>query len=284
MFDAEDVKALEKEGDLLSQKIISDILGENFWIKPQQIYCYASLDSTNTTARTLALEGACHGTLVITDAQVNGKGRLGRPWASKAGEGLWFSLILRPKWSVKEASRMSFLIAAAVSEGIRMSGALAEIKWPNDILINQKKVCGILIEMGAQKEQADYFIAGIGINVNQRREDFAPELQDKATSLAEASGKKQNRLAVLKAVLAKIEAYLELYQAEGFEAIKAIWLKNCCILEKEVCILHKNTVLQTGRVWGIDDDGALLLKTENGLLERVLSGDVSLRAVGKTYI
>lgn len=259
-------------------------LEPGFISKRQEILCYGSLDSTNIEAKRLALAGKGHGTVLLTEEQTAGKGRLGRPWVSLPGTGIWTSLILQPEMNIEQISRYSFVIAVAVAEGIRQATALpAEIKWPNDILIDGKKVCGILLELMAEENQVDYLIIGFGINANQRKADFPADVQQKATSLAIAAGHAVDRTAVLCAVLNAIQRNDQLLQTQGFAAVREKWQELSCVIGRDVVLTGAGLQPLNGTVKGIDEDGALLLQTDKGI-ERILSGDLSLRAVGSNYM
>ena len=269
--------------DVFTAQEISRYLPEPFLGTKGQIIYYDAVDSTNQEARRLILQGCGQGTVIVANMQTAGKGRLGRHWESPAGTGIWSSLILEPEVGLQQTSLYSFVIAVAVAEGIgEATGLRAEIKWPNDILIGGKKVCGILLELVAEMMQVHQLIVGIGINANQQLEDFPPEVQLKGTSLAIALGHSVNRSAVLGTVLTKVQEACLLLEQEGCAAIREKWIALSCVIGKEVQIMRQGKALLTGVVEGLGSDGALLVQTEHGL-EEIIAGDVSLRAADGSY-
>lgn len=239
-----------------------------------RIYYISKTGSTNEDAKKLAQQGAPHGTLVLAEKQEKGKGRLKRPWISPQG-GIWLSIILRPDLSPEQAPKLTMLSAVAVADVIREGIDLeAFIKWPNDILIEGKKVCGILTEMSAEIDMVNYVIIGIGINVNNTA--FPQELENKSTSLKLSKGEIIPRADFLAAVLEKFEYYYKVFEARGFEEVLKKWRLLCGNLGKPVRIFGRNDSFE-GVALDIDEDGALLVKKDDGSVIRVLSGDVSLR-------
>lgn len=257
------------------------MLPEEIWSKAKlsflgdRIYYYSTIDSTNTQAKKLAQQGAPHGALVIADEQTGGKGRMGRAWLSPGGTGIWVSVILKPQLMPFDAPKLTILTAVAVAEAIRdKTGILAEIKWPNDILIEGKKVCGILTEMSAEVDAVNFVVIGIGINVNN---DFFPEeIRNKAISLKMAGGEKVNRTDVIAGFLERLEYHYNVSMSQGFEPVFEKWRKLCLNLGKPVEIVAGSRVI-TGIALNIDEQGALMIKKNNGGIERVLSGEVSLK-------
>lgn len=264
-----------------AQEIRRQLPGE-FWQNGEILY-YDELDSTNQEARRLSSRGYGQGTVIVADAQTAGRGRLGRHWDSSGGKGIWFSLILEPKVSLQQTSYYSFVAAIAVAEGIRQeTGLQAEIKWPNDILIGGKKVCGILLELMAELTQVHQLIMGIGINANQIPADFPEEIQAKATSLAIESGHPVQRSQVLGAILQHLKENCRLLEEEGFSIIREKWTALSCVVGKEVRIIQQGKELMTGIAEGLGADGALLVRTDQGV-EQIIAGDVSLRAMDGGY-
>lgn len=268
--------------DVLRAPEISRGLEQTMW-KPDCIFCHDEIDSTNQEARRLILQGYGQGTVIVAEQQNAGRGRLGRRWESPSGSGIWFSVILEPSVSLQETSRYSFVTAVAVAEGIRQATGLpAQVKWPNDILIDGRKVCGVLLELVAEMTRVHQLIIGIGINANQKPEDFPDEVQKKATSLAIESGHPIQRREVLCAVLRSMEENCRLMEQQGFAAICRKWAELSCVIGREVQILRQNEPVLYGKAVGLDEDGALLVQTENGT-ERIIAGDVSLRAADGSY-
>ncbi len=268
--------------DVLNQEEIGRALPDGFF-GSTQIFCYEELDSTNLEARRLILQGHGQGTVIVAERQTAGRGRLGRPWESPSGTGIWFSVILEPGVSLQQTSSYSFVMAVAVAEGIRQATGLeAQVKWPNDVLLQGKKVCGILLELVAEMSQVHQLIAGIGINANQQLTDFPEEVRQKAISLAVAAGHPVQRTSVLCAVLQKIEENCVLLEQQGFDAIREKWLSLSCVIGKEVQIVRQGDAILTGTAVGLGSDGSLQVQTAQGI-EQVVAGDVSLRAVDGSY-
>ena len=244
---------------------------------------YDSIDSTNLEARRLIGQNCGHGTVVTAESQTDGKGRLGRAWNSARGAGLWFSVVLEPRIPVHQVSLYSFAAAVSVAEGIQLStGLSSQVKWPNDVLLKGRKVCGILLELVAERNQPVRVIIGIGINANQQMEDFPEDVQHKAVSLAMETGKSVDRQQVLDAVLERLAFYSAELEQNGFAAIRETWTALSCVSGKAVQIVQQGKPVLYGTALGLDDDGALLVQTEQGT-ERITAGDVSLRAADGGY-
>jgi len=243
------------------------------WLGKNQYY-FREINSTNRAAKDLAEMYEPEGTIVMADRQTEGEGRLGRKWLS-SGEGLWFSVILRPKRDPSDAPQITLLAAVAVAEAIKKkTNLITGIKWPNDILIHQRKVCGILTELNVNEE--DYFvILGIGINVNISLEDFGAELGEIATSLLIESGEIVHKVELLKEVLLKLEEWYLIWQEQGFEPIRQAWKKQNITLGQKVKItsLHE---YEFGEALDIDDSGALIVKNDEGEIKNFNFGEVSL--------
>ncbi|MCF6095953.1 biotin--[acetyl-CoA-carboxylase] ligase [Thermovorax subterraneus] len=264
---------LKKSPDLLlPEEIIQNSCLE---FLARKIYYYPSIGSTNDEAKKLAQNGAPHGTLVIAEEQTGGKGRLGRRWVSPPREGIWLSIILRPSMEPYEAPRITITCAVAAAKAIRkVTGIDCRIKWPNDLLVEGKKVAGILTEMSADMDSINFVVVGIGINVNNA--DFPDEIKETATSLKLAYGKNVDRLKILTEFLLQFEELYRVLEERNFEKILEEWRKLSCNLGRRVRIIGKNFELE-GIALDVDSDGALLIKTDGGKVERVLSADVSLR-------
>jgi len=233
--------------------------------------------STNELAKELAQEGAAEGTVVIAEEQTGGKGRMGRSWYSPSGQGLWFSVILRPQISTAGVSKITLVSAVAVAKSIReVTGLQAGIKWPNDILIDNRKVSGILTEMNAEIDRVNYLILGIGVNVNTRPELMPPELAGTATSLAEQKGARISRIELLASILNNLDAAYREFIKGNFAPILSLWKEMSVTLNRWVRISSINDT-DEGIAFDVDDEGALLLMKKDGSMKRILSGDVSLR-------
>ncbi|MGO4888086.1 biotin--[acetyl-CoA-carboxylase] ligase [Anaerobacillus sp. MEB173] len=242
----------------------------------QEIVYKDSLVTTQEVAHRLAGEGAIEGTVVVADEQTGGKGRLGREWYSPKGSGLWMSIILKPEIPPQQAPQLTLLAAAGVVRGIQKATGLdCEIKWPNDILFNGKKIVGILTEMQSEPDRIHSVIVGIGINVNQRIEHFPEELQQIATSLAIETGQEVSRTNVMKQILEEIEGLYYTYLKKGFTPIKEIWESFAVSLGKLVRARTIQGVIE-GVAKGITDDGVLLLEDEKGEVHKIYSADIEI--------
>lgn len=232
--------------------------------------------STNTEAKKAANEGCPDGTLIIGEEQSNGRGRMARGWFSPLGQGIWFSVVLRPPFQPYDAPKCTLLAAVAVTRAIRaVTGVDCGIKWPNDILYQGRKLVGILTEMSAEMDAINYIVIGTGINVNISESDFPPELRAIGVSLATAAGRPVERLPLLQAVLTEMDSLYAQARQEGFTAILDEWRALSVTLGQAVTVLCGDESY-AGTAVDIDADGALLVDTATGR-ERVLAGDVSIR-------
>lgn len=236
-----------------------------------------TVDSTNTYAKELARQGAPHGTVVLADCQTGGRGRMGRHFSSPKGLGIYCSVILRPHAEPSKLLHLTPMMAEAARQAVmEATGLSPQIKWVNDLVINGRKLCGILTEMGLKGTKTDYIIVGVGINCNQKKEDFPLELQEMATSLSMEMGKEVDREAVINALLRQIQKASNdlLAPQEWMEAYR----QNCITIGKEVQIIRGEEVRQ-GFAESMDDTGALVIRLADGSRERVDSGEVSVRGL-----
>lgn len=264
--------------DLLLPLEIQDGLGTN--IIGKTVYHCHEVDSTNRYMRELARAGEPEGSVVLAETQTAGRGRLGRLWKSPNG-GIWMSLLLRPKLPPHQAQLLTLLAAvAAVEATAAVSSVKPGIKWPNDLLVSGKKLAGILTEVSAEIEQVNYIVIGLGVNVNIDRDEFGPELQGVATSLLAQSGQRINRVSWVQAFLRNMDREYVQIQSAGFAEVLTRWRRYSVTLGRDVDVsLAENTV--TGMALDIDEQGALLVRTESGV-QTFWAGDVSLRPdVGK---
>jgi BirA family biotin operon repressor/biotin-[acetyl-CoA-carboxylase] ligase len=230
----------------------------------QRIHYFSEIGSTMDTARELAKKGAPEGTIVIAEAQTLGRGRLSRQWLSPQG-GIYFTLILRPKISPAYAPRVNLMTAIAVAATIRKLFALeADLKWPNDVLISGKKICGILAEIDAEVDIVNFVNVGIGINANNSVARF----QKTATSLKEVLGREVSRKVFLGALIGEVERRPLLMKTDLVKE----WKDLSVTLNKEVRVVSLGEEV-TGQAVDIDATGALMLKTSDGSLRTILSGD-----------
>jgi BirA family biotin operon repressor/biotin-[acetyl-CoA-carboxylase] ligase len=240
------------------------------------IHYYTTVSSTNNEAKRLANEGCPEGTIVLAEEQKSGRGRLARGWFSPYARGIWFSVVLRPKFPPQEAPKCTLLAAVAIARAIRAMGVNCGIKWPNDILFNGKKLVGILTEMNAEMDAINYIVIGMGINVNTDAGEFPEELRDIAASLSTVLGRKVSRSDLFIALLHELESLYELVSQEGFSPILSEWRTLSATLGHMVDVFGINRSF-SGLALDIDTDGALIVETEAGL-EKVIAGDVSVRS------
>ena len=267
---------LVEGADVITQAELASMLHTQ-WIGTRLEY-FDETDSTNIRARKLAEEGAPHGTLVVADRQTAGKGRRGRSWVSPAGTGIWMSMVLRPSMAPMSASMLTLIAGLAVVKGVKESTGLeAMIKWPNDAVLNGKKICGILTEMSTEVECIRYVIPGIGINVNI--DDFPEEIRDKATSLKLEAGRNIKRSPVIAAVADSFEYYYDIFmKTSNMSGLKDDYNKALVNKDREVLVLDPRGQYK-GRALGIDDEGSLLVRQEDGNVSAVISGEVSVRGI-----
>lgn len=235
------------------------------------------LDKTTSTqedARQLAEEGAAEGALVISEEQTGGRGRMGRKFHSPRGKGIWMSLVLRPKQPLHLTQQLTLLTGVAVCRAIAKSaGVQTDIKWPNDILYQGKKVCGILLESATEDERVRYCIAGIGISANLKEADFPEELRNVATSIRIAGGKTVNRTSLIQSIMTEMEVLYELYNEQGFEPVASLWEALSGTVGREVQVQTARDRF-SGIATGLNQDGALLVRNQHNELVPVYSGDI----------
>lgn len=232
-------------------------------------------DSTNRRAMALAAGGAPEGTLVVAETQTGGRGRRGRVWFSPAGDNIYASVILRPTIPPGQAPRITLMAAVALAEALRKQTELpARIKWPNDILISGKKIAGILTEISTDMDRVDYVVIGLGVNVNTRAADLPSDIARLATSVRIAGGRRVSRAALLRSILESIDACYAQFQVEGFSPIMDRWRRHNNVIGQRVTVDMLGT-RHTGVVENVDDDGVLILRTDDGGLKRIFSGDVT---------
>lgn len=241
----------------------------------QNVLYYPTIGSTNDVAKEAARRGAPEGTLVIAEEQTAGKGRLGRRWLASPGTSLLMSLLFYPDLAPSQAQRLTMLCSLAVVEGVRIvTGLRLQLKWPNDILINYKKVGGILTETGVTGGHLDYVIVGIGLNVNLEVSRI-PEIAATATSLEQELGRKVPRLRLLQETLKKIEGRYQRLKAG--ESPHEEWASNLVTLGRRVQVTSP-AGQEEGWAEGVDEDGALILRRGDGSTVLIAAGDVTLRA------
>ncbi|MFH1328921.1 MAG: biotin--[acetyl-CoA-carboxylase] ligase [Candidatus Bathyarchaeota archaeon] len=242
----------------------------------RKIHFLKDVTSTNDVAKRLAFEGAEEGSVVIAGSQLNGKGRGGREWFSPLG-GIWLSIILRPKSGFSNAALITLMAGIAVARVIsRITKLKAALKWPNDVIINGKKVCGILAEMSGPFENR-FLVLGIGINANIDSNTFPIELKVVATTLRSELRYDVNKVELIRLALEELEGlYLQLTQnSQGGKVILTEWKKLTNTIGAYVTFVTGDEIFK-GQAVDVDEDGALILKLENGSFKKFYSGDVSI--------
>ena len=260
--------------DLLLSERLEAVLRHRRFGTPR--FTYGRLGSTNEVAARLASADAPEGTLVTAEEQTRGRGRQGKSWHSPAGAGIWMSLVLRPKFGADRAVSIPLLGALAIAEGIRaVSGTSPELKWPNDVYLGGLKLAGVLGESVVDGANVRFAVLGMGINVNLPASSLPPELQETAGSLAMITGKQWDRVDILAAILAGLEARYDAFAENGFDAIRMEFLQATRLVGRSVDVLFPHTTL-SGTVLDLSPDGDLLLATEAGS-SRVRVGEASLK-------
>lgn len=259
---------LASSPDILTEYSVRDGLETKFI--GQNIFVYSETDSTNNRAKDNA--SSPDGSLFIADIQTGGKGRLGRGWVAPSGVGIWMSLLLKPELSPSDVPQITLVAGLAVCRAI---GFGAKIKWPNDIVIGSKKVCGILTEMSAEINRVNYVVCGIGVNVNIP--SFDGELSEKATSLLIETGQRHNRAEITRRILTEFEILYTDFLKNGLKNILPDYKSFCATLNREVQVIYKHETVSAAAV-DIDADGSLVIE-KDGERITVNSGEVSVRGI-----
>ena len=263
---------LVQSPDLLTPYEIKPIL-KTKWMG-RMVHYFHSLDSTNSKAYQLGLNGAKEGEVVIAESQEKGRGRLGRRWFSPPFLNLYLSVILRPKILPHQASLITLMAAVATAGAIeKFSGLPPMIKWPNDILLRDRKVAGLLNEIHSEMDRIHFVILGIGVNLNMDGKMFRKEIRTVATSLKIEMGRRVSRKAFLQFLLLELEAWYSIFLKEGSSPVLKAWRERAQIKGRRVKVTFFGETL-AGVAVDVDSDGALILKTEDGKRKRVVAGDV----------
>jgi BirA family transcriptional regulator, biotin operon repressor / biotin---[acetyl-CoA-carboxylase] ligase len=255
--------------DLLSRLGKTRVIGRD-------IRVFQETTSTNDVVEKLARDGVKEGVVVFAESQTGGRGRLGRKWTSPSGKGLWFSVLLRPKAHPQDTTQLTVASSTALRRAIaNQTRVQPKIKWPNDLLVEGRKLAGILTEMNAELDQVKYVILGIGVNVNLTASDFPPELRKTATSLKIETGRSISRSDLAAAILRELDEDYARIASGRFGAIAEEWEAHGTTLGHQVVIRLGQREIR-GRAEALGEDGGLMVRTEYGRLERILSGDVTL--------
>lgn len=248
----------------------TQLLGKN-------IQYYEEVDSTNNKAKEVARLGASEGTIILADKQTLGRGRLGRHWSSPAKVGIWMSIVLRPPLLPYQVSQLTLIAGVNMCEAIQeVTGLECKIKWPNDVVVNGKKVCGILTEMSAEMERINHIVVGIGVNVNHK--SFPEELPH-ATSLAIEAKKDYSRRDIIKAFLEKFERdYIQYKENPTLISILPRYEASCITLNNRVRIIMNNEEFIAQAI-KIGEQGDLIVRMDNGEEKMIVSGEVSVRGL-----
>lgn len=270
-------KLMESPDILLPQEIQDNLKTEFIG---QSLKYLQQVDSTNLYAKRMAEDDFIEGTVVIAEEQLKGKGRLGRAWVSPKEKGIWMTIMLKPKINTADAAKITLLAACAVCKAIEEKcGVYPKIKWPNDIVLNGRKLCGILTEMGAEQDEITYLIVGIGINANLEEQDFPPELQEIATSIRIEKGSPIIRKDLAAAIINEFENHYKAFiVSSSIKSFNEEYKQKSAVLGKEVRVIS-STMQLIGTVTDISPEGQLILKLEDGSLREIISGEVSVRGL-----
>ncbi len=238
------------------------------------IFCFGSVGSTNDRAHVLAESGAVDGTLILAEEQTRGRGRRGRDWHSSPGRGIWLSLILRPEFPATQAPGLSLVAGLSLAETIEdFAGISAEVKWPNDCLVNNKKTAGILTELSAEKQKINYIVLGMGVNLAHRNTDFPPELRDIATSVEVEANRAIDRVGFLQNLLLHLEKNYDRFSLEGLTPLIEPYSSRCNLIGCQITTQIGAKSI-TGKALRIDDSGALVIES-NGRETPLTAGEIT---------
>ena len=260
----------------MKEQILSKLSAECPW--RGTLHWYPDIDSTNTQAKLLAKAGAPHGTVLVAGHQTGGRGRMGRTFQSPDGQGVYLSVILRPNCMPAQLMHLTCAAGVAMMQAVEaVSGIRPQMKWINDLVVDRKKLGGILTEMSVDKGLVDYAVVGIGINCLQQPEDFPPEIAGLATSLSLAAG---HPITPAKLAAAMVEALWKMDRTLFSEKaqLMAEYKENCITLGKEIQVIRQEQI-RRGKALDLDAEGGLLVQYEDGSVETVSSGEVSVRGM-----
>ena len=265
----------KEETEYISASEISKDLNTKYIGK--ELFVFNEVSSTNTLARFLSMNGIADGSVIISEKQTNARGRSGKAWESPLG-GVWLSIVLNPHVDYAKLPLITLATGVAVAKTLEKVGVEnPEIKWPNDIMINGKKVCGILTEAVTKLNTIENVIIGVGIDANLNVEDFPEELQEGTTTLQNELGRKGNENLLIKTFLEEFEEISELFNHEGYEEILKEWRKRSYSIGKIVEVREPFNKNYDAYVLGVSREGALIVEKIDGTLEKVISGECIIK-------
>ena len=245
-----------------------------------EIRCFDVIDSTNTYLKKAALEGAVDGVVAVAEHQTAGRGRMTRSFESPKGKGLYLSVLLRPQLQPEQLLPVTALAGVAVCDAVeRICGVRPGLKWPNDPVLGNRKVCGILTEMVLDERGCPNVILGVGMNVSQTAEDFSPEVSKLATSLFMALGAEVSRPALAAALIREIDRLYTALLADDLTAYLTAYRRDCVNLGKTIQLIGLDGSREKAEAVDVDEDFGLVVRGENGLLRTVRTGEVSVRGL-----
>lgn len=275
------IESVNKKGYRLVEKPDDILMPENVYYNldtkfiGKNIVHLDTVDSTNNYAKSIANDVA-DGTVVISEEQTSGKGRLGRVWKSKSGDGIWMSIIVKPDISPTGAPFLTLIAGASIVKGLQNLGVDASIKWPNDVIINRKKICGILTELSAEIERINYVVVGIGINVKTL--EFPKDIEDKGTSLFK-EGFKLSRLDIVKEIFKEFEKLYNSYILDrNVQDTIKICKEHSLLINQDVYLI-KDDGRELVRCIDINENGNLVVKDRDNNIKEIFSGEVSVRGI-----
>mgnify|MGYP004506963177 FL=1 len=262
--------------DVMSKAEIESLM-DTKWVGSNVVY-YDEIDSTNNRAKEAGDNKAPHGTLFVADMQVAGKGRRGRVWQSPAGSSIYMTILLYPEISPLKAPQLTLVMAIAVAEGIKeVTGLDTKIKWPNDIVVNGRKICGILTEMSTEIDYINHVVIGAGINVNQ--DDFPEDIRKTASSLKMEFGKQVKRSELIAAIMKSFEKDYEIFvKTEDLSGLQELYNSMLVNLDRDVKVLEPGNEYEAHAL-GINKTGELIVRTAEGEEKEIYAGEVSVRGV-----
>ena len=267
---------LEEVPDVIYEQELRSLLHTR-WFGNKILY-FDSIDSTNNELKRQAETQVCHGLLAVAEEQTAGRGRRGHGWVSPPGTGIWFSVLLKPEVSPDKASMLTLVAAMAVAKAItETTGLVSQIKWPNDIVVNKKKVCGMLTELSAEMTRINYVVIGIGINANNK--EFPDEIKETATSLFIESGKHIKRAAVIEAVGRYFEQYYDEFIKAGDLSLIMDEYNSMLVNAGNQVRIISNDSEEIYTALGINPQGELVVKDADGNVKDIRSGEVSVRGL-----